>query len=256
MALSILMLSKNILQHYQGYEGLLKKLDEAIQRYQRHSINIAIGFLNPDESAVAEKYLSDTIPYQLYGGYDQALRKMLIIGQVSDWMEYFVCLKARFNGKFHHITHQDVKGALFHLGLEMDRFGDFWVDGQNIYIYVASQLQDDVCLSFDKIASCNVAFEVCDYQEQIFQFEQRKIHVSSLRLDKITSAIIGKSREKASKMITSSLVNVNYKTIEESAFLCNNYDILSLRGFGRYQITEIIQNNRSGNYVVTVEKFV
>jgi len=250
------MLNSNVLQHYKGYELLIKKLDEAIYRYNRSYVNIGFDFLAPDEIRVAQSYLSDQVPFVLSGGYNDALRKMLIIGEDIELDQYFVCLRAKFNEKFNKLTHRDVKGAVYNSGFEPEKFGDYWIENGYIYLYVVSELSDYICMSFNQISHCTIQFETTDYHSQIFQFDYSKINVSSLRLDKITSAIIHKSREKAQGFIMSSMVNVNYKTIEDCAFLCDNYDILSLRGFGRYQIEEIEQNKRSGNYIVTVKRFV
>lgn len=256
MAQLTLMLNSNILQHYKGYELLIKKLDEAVYRYHKSYINVAFDFLAPDEIRVAESYLSDKVPYLIDGGYQDALRKVLIIGEDIEPSDYFVCLRAKFNEKFNKLTHRDVKGAVYNSGFEPEKFGDYWIENGYIYLYVVSELSDYICLSFHQISHCTVHFEQCENQAQVFKFEYSKVNVSSLRLDKITSAIVRKSREKAQALIESSMVNVNYKTIEDCAFMCNNYDILSLRGFGRFQIEEIEQNRRSGNYIVTVKKFV
>lgn len=250
------MLNSNILQHYKGYELLIKKLDEAVYRYNRSYVNIGFDFLAPDEIRVAESYLSDSVPYVITGGYDGAIRRMLIIGEDIDLNEYLVCLKAKFNEKFNKLTHRDVKGAVYNSGFEPEKFGDYWIEDEYIYIYTVSELADYICMSFNQISHFTVHFETCEYHTQQFHFDYSTINVSSLRLDKITSAIIRKSREKTQQYVESSMVNVNYKTIEDCAFLCDNYDILSLRGFGRYQIEGIEQNKKSGNYRVTVKKFV
>lgn len=250
------MLNNNVLQHYKGYELLIKKLDEAIYRYQRSYVSIGFDFLAPDEIRVAESYLSDKVPFVLTGGYEDAIRKILIIGEDIELSDYFVCLRAKFNEKFNHLTHRDVKGAVYNSGFEPEKFGDYWIEDGFIYLYIVSELSDYICMSFTQISHCTVHFEVCENHSQVFKFEESRLNVSSLRLDKITSAIIRKSREKAQVLIASSMVNVNYKTIEDCAFMCDNDDILSLRGFGRYQIAGIEQNKRSGNYIVTVKKFM
>ena len=88
------------------------------------------------------------------------------------------------------------------------------------------------------------------------KFEEYKYIVSSDRLDSVVSALIRKSREKAKDFINAGFVNVNYQTIEDFTYLCNNNDILSLRTHGRYRIIDIEKNKKSGKIIIKVKKFI
>jgi len=248
--------TSDILQHFKGYELLVKQIVQAQERYIKSDINIALNFMNPDEIDVASKILANNCPYSFVGGYQQAIKRKLIIGDNINQEEYITCLRAKFNDKYNKLTHRDVLGALYSQQIEMNRFGDLWVEDDYIYLYCEKEIASYLIDNFHEVANCHINFEQCQFREQIFKFNEFSIVVSSLRLDQIVGDIIHKSREQGKRFINSGMVNVNYKTIEESAFVCHNDDILSLRRFGRYQISDISMNQRSGNYKITIKKYM
>lgn len=248
--------NNNLFQHYKGYESLIKKLQQIKAKYEITNNAISMGFCNRSEEKVISTFLSDTIPYSFFGGYQEATRKICVIGNNIDFKDYICCLSGRFNKKFNKLTHRDVKGAVYNSGIEIDRFGDIWVEDDRIYIYCSKDISNYLQNNFNKIGNCFIRFEETDYQKQVFKFEEYKYNISSLRLDKVVSALLRKSREKAKDFINAGFVNVNHQSIEDFTYLCNNKDILSLRTHGRYQIVDIEKNKKSGKIIITVKKFV
>lgn len=244
-------------QHYQGYELLLKKLDEGVRRYEKTRIPVVSGFMGPDKLNVIRQYLGNTVPYELFGGYEEAFSKILIIGEDEDIKEHIVCLKAEYNPKFVTITHRDVLGTVFSLGIDESSFGDMWVDDGSIYLYVTREISSYVVNNMTRIRNAHVQFRILDdYPAQQFKYRTFTITVSSYRLDRILATSIRKSRQKCQEMIRNSLINVNYQTIEDCDFLCHNGDILSVRGVGRFQVGEEVTSTRSGNVIIEMKQFV
>ena len=250
-------MSEGIYQHFRGYEQYVSKLRKAVERYRKYPVNIAFDYLTPDRQRIAESVLGNGIPHQFLGGYPDALKKRLVIGEDIDPEEYICCMKATYNEKFNTITHRDVTGALYNLQIDTEKFGDLWVEGDSIYLYCQPQLSDFISGSFTQISRCTVHFEKIDeFAAQRFSFRDFQVTVSSFRLDVIISAIIRKSRSKAQEMIRSENINVNFQTIEDCDFLCNNGDIVSVRGTGRFIIANTVAVTKSGNTVVLVRQFV
>jgi len=248
--------NSNLLQHYKGYESLIKKLQQIKERYKIDNSPISLGFCSSIEEKVIRSFLSDKIPYSFFGGYETAIRKICIIGDNFDFDDYICCLSGSFNKKFNKITHRDVKGAIYNSGIEIDRFGDMWVEDNKIYFYCCKDISNYLQNNLSKIGHCSIKFEEVDFQKQEFKFEEYRYNISSLRLDKVVSALIKKSREKAKEFISAGFVSVNYQSIEDFTYLCNNNDILSLKTHGRYQINDIEKNKKSGKIIIKVKKFV
>ncbi|MBR0474434.1 MAG: hypothetical protein IJJ19_05490 [Erysipelotrichaceae bacterium] len=250
-------MNNKVYQHYQGYEFLIRKLEESINRYEKNYIPVVYGFLGVDELKIAQTFIGNSVPYQLFGGYEGAFSKRLVIGEDLNAEDYICCLKATYDTRFNTLTHRDVLGAVYHLGIDQETYGDMWVNDGEIYIYVTEEISSFVIDSLDRIGRVSVRFTKLDYfPEQVFKFKTRSVTVSSYRLDKILSAVIRKSREKAREYVKNGLVNVNYKTIEDCDFICHNTDILSIRGVGRFQIGEEIASTKSGNYVIEIRQYV
>lgn len=247
-------MNKDILQHYHGREQLIKKLDDLVSNYQKNGISIVSDFLDPTSQEVVSKYLTN-VDYYLYGGYENAIRKVLVIGNDICKDESISCLKAKFNSHFNLLDNRDIKGAVYNLGIDVDKIGDFWVDNDNIFLYCRNELSNYLIENFDKISRCSLHFEKVAHQQQEFKFDNFSVTVSSLRLDSVVSAIIRKSREKAKDRINNGLVNVNYQLIDECDRLCHNNDVISLKKIGRYRIKDIQNNKKSGKIILSIDKY-
>ena len=244
-----------IFQHYRGYEELIKRLEDALRQYERTGLAQPLEFLGPDGQQTCMSYIGNRAPCILTGGYDEALKKRLIIGDSVKAEQYISCLHASYNTRFESLTHRDLLGSVYALGFDIDRFGDMWVRDGNMYLYVTSELSYAVRQSLVRVSRCRVQFEEVPFAVQQFEYTVMKAVVSSLRLDCVVSGVIRRSREKARQLIERGLVNVNYKTIEDCTHVCNNSDILSIRLFGRFRIDNIETNQRSGKYNILVRKF-
>lgn len=250
-------MNNNVFQHFQGYELLIKTLDEGVRRYKRNGIPSVYGFVGLDVCNIVTRYLGNEVEYMLYGGYDKAFSKFLVIGDEIDPHDYMTCLKAPFNPAYNSITHRDVLGAVYSLGIDERQFGDMWVEEDAIYLYCDINMASYIVNNLTQIRRARVQFEQLDYfPEQQFKFREFQITVSSMRLDRVLSAIIHKSREKCQKMIRGSMISVNYQTIEDCDHLCNNSDVLSVRGTGRFLIGETVAETRSGNLVIRAKQFI
>lgn len=250
-------MNEDIYQHFAGYELFVKQLLQAKGRYERYPVNIGFDFMTLDKMNIVSKVLGNSVPYQFIGGYEDALKKMLVIGEDIDPSDYICALKSKFNPHFNSLTHRDVTGALYSLQIEMEKFGDVWVDQDYVYIYCSRTVSQSVCDCLTSIGRSPIHFEECDtFPSQQFKFRESTINVSSMRLDVVLSHIIHKSREKSQQMIRNKCINVNFMTIEECDYLCNNYDILSVKGTGRFIVGQQITVTKSGNIVLQIKQFV
>ena len=76
-----------------------------------------------------------------------------------------------------------------------------------------------------------------------------------MRLDSIVSALINVSRTKAQSLIDDKMVFVNYKLLEEKSYLCNNDDTISVRGYGRYVIMEVVKTTKKQRLLLRLGKY-
>lgn len=248
-------MNSDILQHYQGYQLLVKKLQQAIDKYQKYYYPIEFDFYNPDSIEIIKKYLGNSVDYAFCGGYNEAIRKMLIIGEAINQQDYIVCLKAKYNSNFCDIDNRDVKGALYNLGIDINKTGDFFVQDNHIYLYCKKDISYWLIDNFKKIANISVNFTNCEFVAQQFNFDTFRITSVNTRLDKIVSCLIKKSREVAKEKINSQDVNVNFRTITQSDYNCQCDDVISIKKIGRFKIKDIQTNPKSGKIVLSIDKY-
>lgn len=251
-------MSEAVQQHYRGYERLLKRLDEGVSRYNRDGLPVVYDFFAADEIQVIRRYLGHEVPYTLTGGYPDAFKQILIIGEGPfDPADVLVCLSARFNPKFNALTHRDVLGAVYHLQVDQRQFGDMWIEDDSVYLYVTRKMEPFFRENLTRIGRCPVQFEALgQLPAQQFRFRERRHNLSSLRLDRVVAALIGHSRAKAQEKIRGQQVAVNFAVVEDCDQLCHNGDILSVRGVGRFRIAECEPAGRSGRFVVRIEQYL
>lgn len=78
---------------------------------------------------------------------------------------------------------------------------------------------------------------------------------ASLRLDAVGSAGFGMSRSKLKEMIEGGEVMVNWKETKSAAYTVKAGDLVTVRGKGRLEITEV-QTTAKERYRVKMTKFV
>ena len=244
-------------QHFPGFEVFIRRLEDSIFRYNRNYMPQAYGFVGMESIKVIESVLNNQVPYVLLGGYEEAFKKRLVIGEDIEPEDYLVCIRAEFNREFLKLTHRDVLGALTNQGIESDQYGDIWVEEEYIYIYTTPEMSEFLIDNLTQINKAHVRFEPLDhFPEQVFHYREKQYVLSSYRLDKVVAACAGKARGKAQNMIRSGLINVNFLTIEDSDHLCHNGDVLSIRGTGRFKIDRETGETKSGNKLVIIRQFI
>ena len=80
--------------------------------------------------------------------------------------------------------------------------------------------------------------------------------VSSLRLDCIVSAAVNTSREKSASLVKSGMVNADFSPCLNVSAEVRQGMIISVRGSGRFRLSEISGETRKGRIRVVIEKFL
>ena len=152
---------------------------------------------------------------------------------------------------FGKLTHRDILGALMSLGVKRELFGDIYEYQDVFYVAMDLKIYDYVKNNLNLIKRSKVKLSLSDENiEIIHQYICKTFIVSSFRLDKIVSSIYNLPRSKAVNYIRSGFVKVNHKEVEEISYLCNNSDIISLRGHGRVKIVDTKRMTKQDNYVI------
>lgn len=228
-------------------------------------------FLDMYQVSLVENFLRkiNFKTYQLYGGYEEAERRVLIvypekynekmIEKNYDKMLKIVriSLPEEEKGKY---SHRNYLGGIVKLGLKREKVGDIIVYEEGADIITLedfSTILKQELPSLTRFENSRIEIEsIQNLQKREVKVEQVKIMVPSLRLDNFVSDLARTSRSKAVQIMEQERVFVNGQNEKKASKQVKLGDIITIRGKGRFIIKEFDGTTRSGRTVVIVEKYV
>ncbi len=230
------------------------------------------GFLSDRVSILADRLLrhigASENEYFFDGGYDGASRKILVF--VPDYMTAEECRAAdnsplRFVRvsyyKEYTLTHRDFLGSLLGDGVTREVIGDILVNDsvKTTDIVVIDNILSYMLHSFFTVGRAKIDCNEIERTE-LFAPEQKtetvKDTVASLRLDGIISAALGMSRDKASQAVSRGLVELNHFPCNKGEKLLSEGDAVTVRGFGKFVLSQVGSLSKKGRIFVEIKRFV
>ena len=242
-----------MLEHFKGDEEFVRKvLDYKTQAVDKYKI-VLTKFLDPHLQNVVRSVIGADAAVYEEGGFINCENKRLIICPSFYEIEpddfKIKVFRVEYPEKFGVLEHKDVLGELMNLGLERECIGD--ICKNPLAFSCASENAEYIRQNLKKIKRFTVNLVEEDFSIAIENtFRKKEFVVSSLRLDKIISALFHLSRQKAADAIRAGEVKVNHKNIELIDYLCNNSDIISFRRHGRVKLVVTDRVTRQNNQVV------
>ena len=231
---------------------LIGNVMDKYYKYKDTNISTSTNFLNLERLKVVTKYLdSNKIPYNIYEPYDFLEKKIIYFG---DYLNYVTFYKVIIPTT---VTHSNILGTLFSLGINDDIIGDIIVEDGYFYYTNLTRMNEFLENNFLKVSRHPIKLEKVN--EIILtkeHFKELTILVSSLRLDNIVSKIISKSRSKIDEMILNKEILLNYEEIKNGNITLKEDDILSIRRHGKYKIIAKEGITKKNNIVLKVIKYV
>ncbi len=149
-------------------------------------------------------------------------------------------------------------GSILGLGIKREVIGDILVDDNVANIVVLKEISKYIIQNFDKVGRDKIVVKKIE-KEDILKVQPKtkelNVTVASLRLDALISASFGISRELSSELIQAEKVNVNYTSIKNTSKQVKEGDLISARGYGRFEIKEILGETRKGRIRVSIIKY-
>ena len=238
---------ERILRFYRGGEGeetAMRLLDlvENVMKTQKFRIT---PFLDPYGQEIAETVRAsyDGLRIDFDGGYAGAERQraMLLHEDFAGTLGGYeiVCVTAAWNGQFAHLTHRDVLGALMGLGIDRGGVGDILLAGDTAKI----------------LCDTKMAQFIMDIAPREERTKEIRATVASLRLDAIAAAGFGISRSRAADDIAADKVKLNWQSAGSASKNIKQGDVLSMRGRGRLEVTEVRGQTKKGRISVVLHRY-
>lgn len=252
----------------------LQRLEDMVRVCTEKYIPQFTHFLDGKGLKIALEYLSHCSDVVVFcnGGYVNAERCVVgiypkdIYGYVdcaTDEMSDLMNLKGIVieGSGFSSFSHRDCMGAVLALGIKRETLGDIYLpkDTSLAYICVTEVAANYLCENIEFIGRDKVKTRIIEARslpEIVREYVVISGTVASERLDCIAALATRLSREKAKQLVTSGMVNVNHFEETRADFQVDEGDILSIRGFGRYVVSELPGTTKKGRNKVVIHKMI
>ena len=241
-------------------EEFIKKIKDLSNRSYEKNILTHTSFLTPTERQVV---LNNTNGANVltFGGNETCERTIAFF--LPDYMEevcydeYITVFKADFS--FRKLSHRDFLGALLALGIERRCVGDIFVFENSAYFFVTKDIENYIKSNFDRVGNVGIKLGTVDFSDVKVRepkFEEINFTVASLRLDSAVAGAIKESREKANNIIKSGSVLLNYLECLNVSCDVKENDVFSVKGYGKFLVSNVGGVSRRGKIFVELRKFV
>lgn len=198
--------------------------------------------------------------YRFYGGYPEAQRGILCIHPQDfppEDAEYpLVCLTITHRTA-DPLTHRDVLGSIMAQQVQRDTLGDIVVTPGKIQCF-ATPVAAAVCLQLRKIGRVGVQVtDTLPFSCEVVQ-ETKEISgtVAAPRLDAVLRTALNTGRGACAEYIRGGLVTLNYRQVQDISCHVAEGDVFSVRGWGKFRVSEISGPTKKGRLHIIIEKFI
>ncbi len=198
----------------------------------------------------------------VFGGYEGAERAMVrfgnpdTFGYEEDFPIDILAIVPLADKFADDLTHRDFLGALMSLGIERSLLGDIIVTGKKAYLFCMNRISDYIIENLISVKHTTVSVrkaEADDICEIPKGFDKEKIiQVASERIDAVIAKVYNLSRSIASEYFAKEKVFVNGRLTENTSLNLKQGDIVTVRGFGRFKLSEILGTSKKGKLSVQV----
>ena len=251
-----------------------KRLLESAQLAFQKEIVVYTDFLGLAEQNLFYSSLKEfpAVSYSCYGGVPGAERFCIAFDgrealsglRKTEPEEYYlfpiVCVSITPSSlKYSELlTHRDYLGALLHLGISRAKVGDIYIKEKQAYVFCTEAIADFICKELCTVKHTLVHCEITVPEEALLRPECKEITstVASMRLDAFLSVAFQTSRSSLTAYIDGGKTYVNGRLVTKAGQTLSEGDIISVRGKGRFKVTEIKNMTKKGRIVVTINKYI
>ncbi len=225
------------------------------------NIQTETGFLDLRQQSIVHEMSRDfSVPFKLFGGFEDAQRKKLYFlpDYISEPSENIDLIDIIYKGT-KQLSHRDFLGSVLALGLKREKIGDIIIFDNGAQILVENDISDFIYSNLFKAGRTNLKISIIGL-DNIKAMEQKTklIHdtVMSLRLDSVIGSAFSCSRSDAAKQILSGSVYVNDIIVLKPDKLLNEGDKLILRGSGKAVLKFIGNLSKKGRTNIEIERYI
>lgn len=197
------------------------------------------------------------IHYALWGGYEDAERKVFGFSAHQIPFDFPITILMGELDRFGSVTHRDVLGSVMSSGIERKCIGDILTDPEKntVYLCILSHMAKYIMEQVTSIGRCSVRWKICDDPGDLPETrrEERRIPVSSLRIDCVIAAVYGLSRNAALELIQHGSVFSDHSEIVKPTVNLSPGASVSVRGYGKFIFADQDGMSKKGKTYIKVK---
>lgn len=240
----------------------LKRIKELESRSFERGVFTFSDFMSP--TSLSEIIGSLKGEYTLFGGVDYAERKMIRFGNEEDlgYAEPFPISLLEIElggGKFASpISHRDVLGAVLNLGIERQKLGDIFINGNFSYVIADKTVAKLIIEELSTVGRNKVFVKEVEAvpSELAPKKKELEFSVASNRVDSVLCKAYGLSREDSALLFDKGLVAINGKPCDSRAKSLREGDVVTARGYGKMTFEGEGGLSKKGKLYVKVSLFI
>ncbi|SKA76964.1 RNA-binding protein YlmH, contains S4-like domain [Clostridium sp. USBA 49] len=242
---------KNILSNIYNKLTLAEKANVPVFINEFYPPNLWKNILN----------LQDKFNVKIYanGIFEEAERKMLAFFNDIIYSYPINVIKIKNKSKFQKLEHRDYLGAIIGLGIKREKFGDLIIKDDICYGTFCKDISYYVISNLNYVGKCPCTVELVnenEYKNIKANTENLYIITTSLRLDSVVGSLCNISRSKAVSIINNGKVLVDYNEIYEKDKSIELNTVITIRGYGKFKIINIIGSTQKGRLKLQISKYV
>ena len=165
-----------------------------------------------------------------------------------------IILPNELKGKY---SHRDYLSGIMKLGIRREKMGDIIVFENGADIVVSNEVYEYILNNLSQLTRFSKAkiegMEIQNLRKPIVKKEEKRITVSSLRIDNIVCELAGCSRSGADELIKNQRVFINYENETRNSKMVKEDDVIIIRGKGKFKILKINGETKKGKISLFVE---
>lgn len=255
--------------YYRGMSDNLPIFLRLSELADRSFNNIQFTFTNflsmgelSDYYTMHESKLSYAHP-KAFGGTELSERKIIRFGSEKElgYSQDFPIvaliikpLSAKFSDD---LNHRDFLGSLMNLGIKRELLGDIFVKDNEGCLFCIDSIAEYIMTNLTKIKHTSVKVTMETDLNRITDLttpdmKEKLIQVSSERADGVISRVFNLSRNASLELFKKELVFVNGRLCTENAKALKEEDIISVRGYGKFKLSELMSVSKKGKQNIKV----
>ena len=150
-------------------------------------------------------------------------------------------------------------GSLFGLNIIPEMVGDIIITNNHYYIMVMNSIYNLIESDFNMVGNYYIKLKevpLTTIENYTKSYQEIELIVSSLRIDTVTSRLIGTSRDTIKKKFYNDEIILNYEPCHKLEYNLRPNDIFSIRKYGKYKFGGIIKKSKKDNYIIKCYKYL